>query len=58
MDSSLGPVEVTYLINFHEKRWLDLFQLCDVLLYRRYVDDIICLLILNKMPMGFLKDGR
>lgn len=31
------------LINFHESRWLDLFQLCDVLLYRRYVDDITCL---------------
>ena len=27
----------------HEKRWLDQFQFCDVLLYRRYVDDIICL---------------
>ena len=27
---------------FHEKKWLDQFQFCDVLLYRRYVDDIIC----------------
>ena len=27
----------------HEKRWLDQFQFCDILLYRRYVDDIICL---------------
>ena len=29
-------------MGFHEKRWLDQFQFCDVLLYRRYVDDIIC----------------
>ena len=30
-------------MGFNEKRWLDQFQFCDVLLYRRYVDDIICL---------------
>ena len=30
-------------MGFHEKRWLDQFQFCDVLLYRGYVDDISCL---------------
>ena len=38
MGSPLGPV---------------LANLCDVLLYCRYVDDILCL-ILSKMPMSFL----
>ena len=43
MGSPLGPVLANLFMGFHEKRWLDQFQLCDVLLYRRYVDDIICL---------------
>ena len=30
-------------MGFNEKRWLDQFQFCDVLLYRRYFDDIIFL---------------
>ena len=43
MGSPLGPVLANLFMGFHEKRWLDQFQFCDVLLYRRYVDDIICL---------------
>ena len=27
---------------FYEKRWLDQFKFCDVLLYRRCIDDGIC----------------
>ena len=42
MGSPLGPVLANLFMGFHEKRWLDQFQFCDVLLYRRYVDDIIC----------------
>ena len=43
MGSLLGPVLANLFMVFHEKRWLDQFQFCDVLLYCRYVDDIICL---------------
>ena len=43
MGSPLGLVLANLFMGFHEKRWLDQFQFCDVLLYRRYVDDIICL---------------
>ena len=43
MCSSLGPVLAHIFMGFYEKRWLDQSQFCDVLLYRRYVDDIICL---------------
>ena len=43
MGSPLGPVLANLFMGFHEKRWLDQFQFCDVLLYRRYVDDTICL---------------
>ena len=40
MRSPLGP---NLFKDVHEKRWLDQIQFCVVLLYRRYVDDIICL---------------
>ena len=43
MGSPLGPVLANIFMGFYEKRWLDQFQFCDVLLYCRYVDDIICL---------------
>ena len=43
MSCSLGPVVANLFMGFHEKRWLDQFQSCDVLLCRQYVDDIICL---------------
>ena len=42
LGSPLGPVLANLFMGFHEKRWLDQFQFCQVLLYRRYVD-IICL---------------
>ena len=42
--SPLGPVLANLFMGFHEKRFLDQFQFCDVLLYSRCVDDIICLL--------------
>ena len=51
--SPFDPVLANLFMGFHEKRWLDQFQFCDVLLYRRYVDDIVCL-ILSKMPTSFL----
>ena len=42
-------------MGFHEKRWLDQFQFCDVLLYRRYVDDIICSFNSKQDANDFLK---
>ena len=43
MGSPLGLVLANLFMGFHEKRWLGQFQFCNVLLYCRYVDDIICL---------------
>ena len=43
MNSPLGTLLVNLCMGFHEKRWLDQFQFCDVLLYRQYADDIACL---------------
>ena len=43
MDAPLGPVLTNLFMGFHEKRWLKEFNFCKVLLYQRYVDDIICL---------------
>ena len=43
MECPLGPVLANLFMGFHEKRCLDKFQFCDVLLYHQYVDDIICL---------------
>ena len=40
MSSPLGPVLANLLMGFYEKRRLKEFNLCEVLLYRRYVDDI------------------
>ena len=41
--SDLGPVLANILMIFYEKQWLKKFNFCKVLLYRRYIDDIICL---------------
>ena len=43
MGSLLGPVLANLFMGFHEKQWLSDFTYSMVLLYRRYVDDIICL---------------
>ena len=40
---------------FHEKRWLDQFQFREVLLYRRYVDDIIYLITSEQDVDEFFK---
>ena len=54
MRSPLRPVLANLFMGFHEKRWLDQFQFCEVLLYRRYVDDIICLFHSNQDADEFL----
>ena len=43
MGSHLGPVLVNLIMGFPEKKWLDQFQVCDILLYHRYVHHFICL---------------
>ena len=43
MGSPLGHVLANLSMSFHQRRWLDQFQFCEVLLNRRYVNDIICL---------------
>ena len=30
-------------MGYHEQKWLQSFEECELVLYRRYVDDIICL---------------
>ena len=30
-------------MDYHEANWLQAFRDCEIILYRRYVDDIICL---------------
>ena len=29
-------------MGYHEQKWLESFEECELILYRRYVDDIIC----------------
>ena len=41
MGSPLGPVLANLFMEYHEKTWLEEFKTCEVVLYRRYVDDII-----------------
>ena len=41
MGSSLGPVLANLFMGYHEANWLQVFKDCEIILYRRYVDDII-----------------
>ena len=43
MGSPLGLVLADLFMTYHEANWLQLFKDCKIILYRRYVDDIICL---------------
>ena len=43
MGSLLGPVLANLFIGYHEQKWLQSFEECELVLYRRYVGDIICL---------------
>ena len=44
MGSPLGPVLANLFMGYLEQKWLQSFEECEVILYRRYVDDIICFL--------------
>ena len=43
MGSSLGPALVNLFMGYHEQKWLQSLEECELILYRRYVDDIICI---------------
>ena len=43
MGSPLGPVLVNLFMGYHEQKWLQSFEECELILYRGYVDDIICI---------------
>ena len=43
MGSSLGPVLVNLFMGYHEQKRLQSFEESALILYRRYMDDIICL---------------
>ena len=43
MGSPLGPVLANLFMGYHERNWLQEFDIGEVLLYRRYVDDIFCM---------------
>ena len=43
MGSPLGPVLANLFMGYYEALWLNTFQECKVILYKQYIDDIICL---------------
>ena len=43
MRSPLGPALANLFRRYHEKKWLQSFEECELILYCKYVDDIICL---------------
>ena len=42
MGSPLCPVLANLFMSYYETMWLNTFRECEMILYRRYVDDIIC----------------
>ena len=48
MGSPLGPVLPKLFMGYYQKIWFKEFETCEVVLYRRYVDDIICLFAFEK----------
>ena len=43
MESPLGPVLASLFMGYHEANWLQVFKDCEIIIYRRDVDDYICL---------------
>ena len=43
MGSTLGPVLANLFMSYDETMWLNTFREFEMISYRRYVDDIICL---------------
>ena len=43
MSSLLGSALVNLFMGYYETMWLNTFHECEIISYRQYVDDIICL---------------
>ena len=43
MGSPLGPVLANLFMGYYEQKWLQPFEECELILYCRYMDEIICL---------------
>ena len=43
MGSPVGPPLANLFMCYYETMWLNSFRECEIILYRRYIDDIICL---------------
>ena len=43
MGSPLGPVPANLVMSYYGTMWLNTLRECEMILYRRYGDDIICL---------------
>ena len=43
MGSPLGPVLANLFMGYHERNWLQEFDIGELLLYRSYADDIFCM---------------
>lgn len=50
----LGPVLAKLYMAYYEQRWLQLFEDCEVLFYRVYVDQLFVLLKVNLMLINSL----
>ena len=56
MVSPLGPVLANLFMGYHEKNWLQEIDIGEILLYRRYVDDIFCMFKMRSMLNFFFDD--
>ena len=54
MGYPLGPVLVNLFMGYYETLRLNTFRECEIILYRRYVDDIICLFTCESKFFEFL----
>ena len=54
MGSPLGPVLANLFMSFHEKQWLSTYSKSPIHYYKRYVDDIFCLLNSKNDAIDFL----
>ena len=54
MGFPLGHALANLFISYHEKIWSEEFKISEVVLYRWYVDDIICLFACEKDADEFL----
>ena len=54
MGSPLGPVLANLFMSYHEKQWIEEHKYSNITFYRRYVDDIFCLVENEFVAKDFL----